>query len=141
LYLGSTVVASHGAPSVGLRIRGKPVLSFPTANDAVSVSADVSSPDGQRIVVMRDNYFRLHEYFRKQQDTSTLDVFDETNSEPVLHVRYANRHAIVVTGTFSYDGVTVIVGKDLIRRMDNGQIIARDCMAISEPGITGVSIK
>ena len=59
---------------------------------------------------MRDNYFKLDDYFRKETlDASTLNVFDEISDEPVLHVRYLNPRGILVTGRFSQNGRTVIV--------------------------------
>jgi hypothetical protein len=70
----------------------------------------VSSGDGKRIVFVRDNYFKLDDYFGKETpDPSTLNVFDETHDEPVLHVRYLAPKAILVIGLFTENGLTVKV--------------------------------
>jgi len=66
------------------------------------VSASVDGPDGKRIVLIRNNYFKGDEFFRiGRPDDSALNVFDETNDAPVLHIRYLNPKAIMVTGRFS----------------------------------------
>ena len=111
LYLGRGYFAtSAGFPATAIRIHGKPVLEFKQQAGGIAVSASVSNLDGKRIALVRDNYFKLGDYFRKETpDASTLNVFDESDDQPVLHLRYLNPRAILVTGTFSEDGITVVV--------------------------------
>ena len=128
LYLGSSVIISSGFPVGGIQAHGKSVLSFSEHDGKVAVSASISSPDGKRIVFMRDNYFKLDDYFRKESpDASTLNVFDETHDEPVLHVRYLNPKAILVTGRFSAGSDTLNVTEHSVTMSPLGVSTSGDC--------------
>ncbi len=117
LYLGPHYfLSSTTFPTSAIRIHGKSVVELHPNNSGMTVTATVNSPDGKRIAFMKDNYFKLDDYFREERpDASTLNVFDETRDEPVLHVRYLNPKAILVTGAFSEQGLTVIINDQGIK--------------------------
>ena len=140
LYLGAFTYATPGFPSVGISIRDKPVLSFKQQDGGIGIEAKVISPEGKSIAVMRDNFYRLDDYFRKEVDKSTLKVFDENNDEPVLSVHFLNPKAILVTGTFSIDGETVVINKDEIL-MPNGSKLIGGCSKSPNPGGAGFLVQ
>ncbi len=82
--------------------------------------------------MLRNNFYSLDEFFRKEiPDKSTLRIFDDTNEEPVLNIRFMNSKAVYVTGRFSVDGDTLVITKDSIT--SGSTKISDDC-SMSEIG-------
>ena len=113
LYLGSFMMISPGFRETAINLRGKAVLGFTRHNGSLGISAAVNGPDGKQVAFIKDGFFKLDEYFRKDlPDRSTLDVYNQTDHEPVLHIKYLNENAVQVTGKFFNDGASLEISKD-----------------------------
>lgn len=123
LYLGSVLFTSPGFPDTAIDIRGKNVLGFTQHNGNVGIVATVTSPDGAPVAFIKDGYFKLEDYFRKETpDSSTLNVYNETDDTPVLHIRYLNQRAILVTGKFTNQGVTLDINDKRVAIIRDGKV-------------------
>ena len=121
IYLGSLMIIAPSFREVAIDLRGKAVLSFTKHNESLGISATVNDTDGKLIAFIKDGYFSLGEYFRKElPDRSTLNVYNQTDDAPVLHVRYLNDNAIQVTGKFFSQGAGLNISDDTLETTHNG---------------------
>jgi len=121
LYLGSFMIISPGFRETAINLRGKSVLGFTRHNGSLGISATVNDTNGKQVAFLKDGYFSLGEYFRKDlPDRSTLDVYNQTDDDPVLHLRYLNENAVQVTGKFFNDGASLNISKDEFQILHNG---------------------
>jgi hypothetical protein len=121
LYLGSYMIISPGFRETAIDLRGKAVLSFTKHNGSLGISASVNGPDGKEIAFLKDGYFKLDQYFRKElPDRSTLNVYNQTDDTPVLHIRYLNDNAVQVTGKFFNEGAALDITDNTFQILHNG---------------------
>jgi hypothetical protein len=121
LYLGSFMIISPGLRETAIDLRGKAVLGFTKHNGSLGISAAVNDPNGKQVAFLKDGYFKLDEYFRKElPDRSTLNVYNQTDDTPVLHVRYLNENAVQVTGKFFNAGAALDITDDTFQILHNG---------------------
>jgi hypothetical protein len=146
LYLGNVLVTSPGFPEVAINIRGKDVLGFTRHDGSLSISASVNDLDGKQVVFIKNGYFSLGDYFRKETpDHSTLKVYDQTDDNPVLYIRYLNQNAIKVTGKFMNKGAVLDVTEEHVSMIFDGQLgstFSNSCFdpSAGQPRVPGLAL-
>jgi hypothetical protein len=121
LYLGSFMIISPGFREVAINLMGKAVLGFTKHDGSLGINATVNDTDGKQVAFLKDGYFSLGEYFRKElPDRSTLNVYNQTDDAAVLHVRYLNDNAVQVTGKFFNQGAGLNITDDTFQVTHNG---------------------
>jgi hypothetical protein len=144
LYLGSFMITSPGLRETAIWLAGKEVLGFTRHDGNIGINASVNDPEGKQIVFVKDGYFSLGEYFRKELDRSTLNVYNQTDDTPVLHIKYLNENAIQITGKFYNGKASLDITNDSFQITTSGgniNTLTGGCMSAAADGMpTGLAM-
>lgn len=104
VYLGSNMAFTDRFPANIIELSGEKVLSIDKNNKGISVSCLLRSDDGRVVVAIKNNKFIINPnnyWYFEQPDKHTLVVYDQKGNM-ALNVRYLNKNAIKILGTFRY---------------------------------------
>lgn len=133
LYLGnSRLVAGKGVSMWAVLVPQDRRISTPIlvveqgSRGRIALDLDVRGEDGRIVARIQHNYFVLNRnnlLIKQRPDRSTLLVTDQKGTE-VLNVRYVNRHAIHLLGTFYVIGQKdPVVINEMTQDMGGGHMV------------------
>jgi hypothetical protein len=127
VFLGSSMSVLDAEPKDILLIRGRTIIATESKGSAISLKKLVVIDDKDQTLVSIDgDGFWVYPLARlKRPDKSTLIVYDHEDSR-VFYIRYLNKKALYIEGTFRNAGLSLVVDHDKMK-FGNGPTLQGYC--------------
>lgn len=127
VYLGSNMAYANKFPAGIIELAGESVLSINRSSKGISVSCLLRSDDGRVVVGLKNNKILINSnnyWYSERPDKHTLIVYDQKGNT-TLNVRYLNKNAIKIAGTFHYSNpphAPVVINEERITLPNNTRL-------------------
>lgn len=128
IKVGANIFKCEGKSCNVVASQGNELIWVTRESGVLRVNARVLRPDGKTIIATIEIghfYVNRNQTYRtpERPDESTLNVFDQEGT-PVLHMRYANAHVVMIEGIFNApNGRSISVSKDRVVAVSNQGIM------------------